>query len=210
MTRSVLKLLITSLIVVLLSSCGFSDWSKRMGEKFPVSGDSKRCDNWFCFEDDTKNKSKHRRKLNNPTERSMQVESMPVRGEKLFEADKSGQNPNFLKNSLEISEQNQNSKPPPMPPANAIPPGAPSKPPTQAELHNIGSFNPESDDMSFDPNFDPELYRPKNLEKRKNALKKAIEEEYKNSGLKQHEIEAKWKDDLPEGPLGDVRKNVGW
>ena len=217
MTKIISKLLTISLVVVLLSNCGFPGWAKRMGDKLPVYGESKRCTDWLCFGDDKKSKKKaeniqNRRKILNAP-KSPKAITPP---KKLY-AQPSKSQPNnqkykqnpFLTTDSDYGRNNAGS-PPPMPPMGAIPPGAPSRPPTQAESKNIKPWNPDSDDMSFDPNFDPEAFRPENIKMRQENSRKAASQEYKDSGLKQHEIDAKWKDDLPEGPLGEVRKSVDW
>jgi len=223
MTKTISKLLTISLVTLLLSNCGFPGWAKRMGDKLPVYGDAKRCTDWLCFGDDkksktTENKSQHRRKLQNtanmPKSSSPHMKANTTKYNQQYQGQNKNYSKKYEKNPFLATDSNFKSgdagTPPPMPPMGAIPPGAPSRPPTQAEAKNIKAWNPDSDDMSFDPNFDPEAFRPENVKIRQEAAKKAAEQDYKNSGLKQHEIEAKWKNDLPEGPLGEVRKSIDW
>lgn len=68
----------------------------------------------------------------------------------------------------------------------------------------------EWDELEGEDEFNPDLYRPQAVEARKEAKKQLLYKKYKDAGLKDHEIYQKWQDDLPEGPLGEIRKTVGW
>ncbi len=67
-----------------------------------------------------------------------------------------------------------------------------------------------ADELEEEGTFNPDLYRPENVEARAKAQKQMMMREYKDAGLKEHEIYPEWKKDMPEGPLGKIRKDVGW